>query len=298
MNTDTPKYKTRILKLFIIRVHPCSSVAKLIFGFFILYLWLLPAAVRAGDEQLLFLPDEPVFNRLIGDPREPQNALIADLSYPQFEGAIGPIVEFLQWRPADGSRWGWGIQGASFIELDSLGDFVYPERVSDWYLGMYFSEQSGDFSHRFEYIHVSSHLGDELFNTQPRIIYTRESFRWTSSWQPSDQFRLYAGVGYYPHIAPDEPRLFAHAGVELYAGYGPFLFGTVGRGYFTYDVKAKEEAGGVVNQNFEWGYQWKWRKETSQALRFALSYYNGNSEYGQFYLSNDNHWGIGVYFDP
>jgi hypothetical protein len=258
----------------------------------------LPFRLWAGEDQLLFLPPEPVFDKLIGDPREPQEALIANLSYPRYEAAIGPVVEFLQWRPSDGSRWGWGIMGASFIELDSLGHFIYPERVSDWYLGMYFSEASGDFAHRLEYTHVSSHLGDELFDSIPRIIYTRESFRWTTSWQPSEPFRLYLGAGYYPHIDPSEPPLFAHGGLELYSDYFGFLLGTVGRGYFTYDIKAKQEAGGVVNQNFQWGFQWKWKKETSQAVRVALSYFNGNSEYGQFYQSNDNHWGAGIYFDP
>jgi hypothetical protein len=268
----------------------CLGVFVLAFGF--------SGCLWAEGDELRFLPPEPVFGKLIGDPREPQNALIADLSYPRFEGAIGPVLELLQWRPVDGSRWGWGIQGASFIELDSLGNFVYPERVSDWYLGMYFSESSGFFSNRLDYTHVSSHLGDELFDEVPRIIYTRESFRWISSYEPGENFRLYAGAGYSPHIAPQEKAFFLHGGMELYTNYLDFIFGTVGRGYFTYDIKLKQEAGGVVNQNFQWGFQWKWKKETSQALRMALSYYNGNSEYGQFYQSQDNHWGVGIYFDP
>ena len=165
------------------------------FGCVSVFLWSLPLFVFGEGDELRFLPPEPVFHRLIGDPREPQNALIANLTYPQFEGAIGPVLEFLQWRPMDGSRWGWGIQGASFIELDSLGNFVYPERASDWYLGMYFSEASGDFSHRFEYTHISSHLGDELFYEVPRIIYSREFFRWTTSFQASESLRIYAGLG-------------------------------------------------------------------------------------------------------
>lgn len=258
----------------------------------------LPCGLWAGEDQLLFLPQEPVFNRLIGDPREPQNALIANLSYPRFEGAIGPTIEFLQWRPSDGSRWGWGLMGASFIELDSLGHFVYPERASDWYLGMYFSESAGDFSNRFEYTHVSSHLGDELFDVIPRIIYSREFFRWTVSYQPSETLRVYGGPGCYSHMAPAGRPLFAQAGAELYTSTFDFIAGTAARGYMTYNVKAEQDAGGVVDQNFQWGLQWKWKKETAPSLRFALPYYNGNSEYGQFYLSNDNHWGVGIYFDP
>ncbi len=269
-----------------------------VFTWVLLVLCFIPLLLFAAGDELRFLPPEPVFDRLIGDPREPQDALIADLTHAQFEGAVGPVLEFLQWRPVDGSRWGWGIQGASFIELDSLGDFVYPERVSDWYLGMYFSEAYGNFSHRFEYTHISSHLGDELFDEIPRIIYSREFFRWTTSFQPSESVRLYAGLACYSHMAPAGKPFFAQAGTELYTPYFNFIVGTVGRGYMTYDLKAEQDAGGVVNQNFQLGFQWKWKKETSQALRMAVSCYNGNSEYGQFYQTNDNHWGVGIYFDP
>ena len=185
-----------------------------------------------------------------------------------------------------------------FIQLESLGDAVFPERVSDWYLGMVFSESSGPFSNRLEYVHVSSHLGDSLFDSIPRIIYTRESFRFTTSFRPSDQWRFYLGAGYYPHLDPAEPRLFFHGGLEAYSRPFTFLAGTSGRGYFTYDLKIKQEAGGTVNQNFELGFQWKWKEENSQGIRMALLYYNGKNEYGQFYQENDNHWSLGIFFDP
>ncbi len=278
-----------------------KSRIKILLGF---SLWLCGFVlasvfpVRAEEDQLLFLPARPVFDRLIGDPREPQNGIIANLSYPRFEGDLGPTLEFLQWSPRDGSRWGWGLWGASFIELDSLGHFVYPERASDWYLGVYFSEKSGNFSNRLDYTHVSSHLGDELFFSVHRFIYTRESFRWITAYSPSEDLRLYAGAGYSPHVAPWEKPFFLHAGAELYTGYCQFLLGTVGRGYLTYDLKVKDEAGGTANQNFEVGFQWKGKKENAAAIRVALSYFNGNSEYGQFYLFGDNHWGAGIYFDP
>ena len=138
----------------------------------------------AQDAKLSFLPAETLFNNLIGDPREPQNSLIARLDQPEFEGSIGKFIELLQWTPGDQTQWGWGIEGDSFINLDSLGNDVYPERVNDWYLGTYFSEKTGDLSHRLEYLHVSSHLGDELFLDIPHIIYSRESFRYTLSYYP------------------------------------------------------------------------------------------------------------------
>lgn len=259
---------------------------------------LFPPVSLAGTGDWSFLPAEPLFEPLIGDLREPHEGLVAQTNQTRYEGAIGETIEILQWHPGDGTHWGWGISGASYIELDSVGNFVYPERISDWYLGTYFSQSSGALSHRLEYLHVSSHLGDELFSEVQRFVYTRESFRFTTSYEPDPSFRLYGGVGYYPHMAPEDNRFFAHAGTEIYSGFFPMPGGTSGRGYFTYDAKWKGEAGGVLDQTFEAGVQWKWKKDSHQAVRLAVLYYNGNSEYGQFYRQSDNHWGLGAFFDP
>ena len=277
--------------------------------------FLAPMALSAGEGGLLFLPNDLTFHPMIGDPREPHNSITLSGGANPYEGAIGSFIEILQWKPGDGSRWGWGILGAGYIALGSVHDLntypkrveddqgflifnSFPERVSDWYFGTYFSQSMGDFSHRFEYTHVSSHLGDELFDYVQRIIYTRESFRFTSSYQPAKEFRLYAGVGYYPHIAPAEKPFFMHAGTELFTPAFGFIAGTSARGYMTYDLKIKDEAGGVVNHAFQWGLEWKEREGAGHVLRFALEYFNGNSEYGQFYQQRDDHFGFGFYFDP
>src|SRR6185369_15720634 len=89
---------------------------------------------------------------------------------------------------------------------------IFPERVSDWYLGTYFSESLGNLSNRFEYIQVSSNLGDGGFKYIQGFVYVRQSFRFTTSFQPSEDFRLYAGVGYCPHVDPKEPPFFLHVG--------------------------------------------------------------------------------------
>ncbi len=304
---------TRILVLEFTLTHE-DLMKRVAYLLLIFFLAKFPEVIRAQENTWEFLPAVPVFEPLLGDPREGSNGVNLRTGKINFEGAVGSTLEFLQWRPDKVERWGWGIMGSGFVGLDSVnysdypnravtvnGNLVYdefPEMVNDWYFGMYFSESSGNFSNRLEYIHVSSHLGDELFDYVPRFIYTRESFRFTSSYQPSDQFRLYAGLGDYPHMAPDDKRLFVHAGTEIYTGFSTFVWATTGRGYFTYDVKVKQEAGGVVNQEFQLGFQWKWKRDSRAAIRSGILYYNGNSEYGQFYLQNDNHWGFFVYFDP
>ena len=202
------------------------AVKKACFIFFVFGLW--PAGLWAQEDRVLFLPSEAVFDRLIGDPREPQNYLAAELDKDRFDGSIAATLEFLQWIQKNNTRWGWGIEGDTFIQVESPGYgqysltdsnyyLVLPERVSDWYLGTYLSESSGDFSNRLEFLHVSSQLGDGFFKTIQGFPYTQESFRFTASYQPSDRFRLYAGVGCYTQTVPEVAPFFAHAGVELYS---------------------------------------------------------------------------------
>lgn len=255
-----------------------------------------PFAAQAQDS-LAFLPGTKVFAPLIADPREIHSSVSSNGAWDTFEGDIGDTIELLQWLPKDKTSWAWGIEAASDIQLNALGNGVFPERVSDWYLGTYFSESAGDVSHRLEYLHVSSHLGDSLFTVEPRIIFTRESFRWTTAWQVSPTFRVYGGLGYYPHMAPDDKRFYAHWGGEVYTDNWPVI-GILSRGYFGYDGKFLTEAGGVFDQNFQLGVQFRAHPDSTRSIRLAVSYYNGNSLFGQFYQRGDNHWEWGVYFDP
>jgi hypothetical protein len=160
------------------------------------------------------------------------------------------------------------------------------------------SESSGSFSNRLEFLHVSSQLGDGFFNSAQSVPYTQGSFRYTASYLVSDRIRLYAGGGVYTENVPGDPPFYIQMGTELYTSSFGLILGTMGRGYFTYDIQASQAFGGVLNQNFAAGFQWRRKKETHQAIRLALMYYNGNNDFGQFYRQNDNHWAIGLFFDP
>jgi hypothetical protein len=265
---------------------------------FLFYFLGLTRAVLA--DRWDFLPNEPLFNPLIGDLREPQYGIVARPDQNNYDGAIGQSIELIQWQSNETTKWAWGIEGECFLQLTSTGAATYPLVVSDWYLGTYFSEKSGNFTNRLEYLHVSSHLGDSLIYTVERIIYSRESLRLTTSYDFSNNFRLYGGPCYWTHLSPDsgDPRLFFHAGAEIYTDYFHLFAGTHARGYLTYDVKVLGEAGGVVDQTFELGLQWRWKKDSHQSIRMAAIFYSGNSEYGQFYQNPDQFWGLGIFFDP
>src|SRR5579872_5299997 len=102
-------------------------------------LFLFPLAAWAEENQWVFLPVRPLFQPLIGDPREPQTGVIAYTSQSQFEGAFGTTLELLRYSPPDKTQWGWGVLGSGFILLGVEG-VAFPLRANDWYAGMYLSE--------------------------------------------------------------------------------------------------------------------------------------------------------------
>lgn len=258
--------------------------------------FLCPFHVFAEEEKWVFLPGSSLFRPLIGDLREPLVGLIAYGNQNRFEGAIGGTIEFLRHEAADGAQWGWGILGSGFILLDQDGA-VFPMRDGDWHAGMYLSRSTGLLSHKLVYIHQSSHLGDSLEYDQEPSFFSRENFNITSSFQPDDSLRIYAGVGAWVNGAPFGRPFFASLGTELYTPAAD-LIGTTLRGYATCHLKWKDETGGILNKTFQLGAQWKLRKEETKAIRLALIYFDGYSEYGQFYTNRDEHWGFAVYFDP
>jgi Protein of unknown function (DUF1207) len=264
------------------------------FGFLAFLLLFRPFHPALAAEWT-FLPVTPLFRPLLGAPREPQTALLGYLGRSRYEGQVGAFMELLRYDPPDGTRWAWGILGAGFILLDEQGA-VFPMRAGDWEAGMYLSEASGAFSHRLEFVHRSAHLGDSLQGQRQPFFYSRENFNYTLSLRPTGTLRFYAGLGAWENMAPQGKAFFASLGGECYS---PALhpMGTFLRGYFTCDLQWEDEAGGVLNRTLEWGLQWKQAPEESRALRLALVYYDGNSQYGQFYLEPDEHWALGLFFD-
>jgi hypothetical protein len=248
------------------------------------------------EEKWIFLPGSPLFKSLIGDPRERLTSLIAYTNESRFEGSVGATAEFFRYIPPDEVQWACGIFGSGTILMDENGA-AFPMRAGDWYAGLYLSESSGPFSNRVEFEHISSHLGDSLQGTLGVPIYNGENFNFTHSFEPWEELRFAAEVGYWVSGLPEYKNFFGALEVEVYSP-AIDLLGTFLRGYTTAHFKWKDEGGGVFDKSFQLGIQWKFKKDEARDLRLALIYYDGNSQFGQFYMNRDEHMGIGVYFDP
>ena len=249
----------------------------------------------AWAEEWVFLPPSALFQTLIGDPREPYTGITAYLNQTRYEGAVGETFDFLRYSPptrpnGDGVFSGKGTScWMRMAPLSPCGRATgTPECISRRHPALF--PPPGIRAPKRP-------LGDSLQEVQAPIFFSRENFNLTSSFQPFNELRLYARIGDWENIYPrgNDP-FFCSAGTEIYSLPTDFA-GTYLRAYFTADFQWKGETQSL-NKNFELGVQWKFKKEESRDVRLALLYYNGLSDFGQFYQNPDEHWGIGLYFDP
>jgi hypothetical protein len=280
----------RLLLLFIL----CVSVSPL---------W-------AGPADWSFLPSSTVFKPLIGDPREPLTGVIPYLDQLCYEGQVGGTLEMVRYSPSDDTQYAWGLFASAYILLGEDGA-TFPMLDGDFYIGTYFSGSFGDFSIRLEALHESTHLGDSFQTIQngtlqsfqtplfynPTVTYTRENANVTFSFQPTDSFRLYAGAGCWdlPLIEGVSDPIFASFGTEVYSPFWS-IDNSAMRGYLTGSLQWKGDQN-VLETEVQLGLQWKTSKSSNRAIRMAILYYTGDSQFGQFYNVPDSHWGLATFFD-
>lgn len=273
------------------------------FLFLCLFLFGMGTAPLLAESDWSFLPAGTVFKPLIGEPREPIMGLIAHLEQQRYEGQIGISIELVRYSPADDDQIAWGLFALGNILLDQDGA-TFPMLDGDFYIGTYFSGSFGIFSARLEALHESTHLGDSFEGTSQvplyynqTVTYTRENVNGTVSLQPLDEFRLYAGAGIWDlslYEGVSNP-MFASFGTELYSPSWSIDRSSM-RLYATGSLQWVGDES-VWDKEIQLGVQWKGSKDSSRDIRFAVIYYNGNSQFGQFYNVPDEHWALATFFD-
>jgi hypothetical protein len=291
-----------------------NSFSKInrLFPFFILCLGT--AQLWAGPADWSFLPASTVFKPLIGDPREPLTGIVAYLNQVNYEGQIGDTLELVRYSPQDDTQYGWGLFALGDILLGEDGA-TFPMLDGDFYIGTYFSGSFGDFSVRLEALHESTHLGDSYQTTVNGTLqssqiplyfsnggpvtatYTRENGNATLSFQPSEFLRVYGGAGIWdePLINNNSDPIFASFGAEIYSPYWSIDHSAM-RSYLTGSLQWKGDQS-VWDLEVQLGLQWKAFKSSDRALRIAILFYTGDSQFGQFYNLPDTHLALATFFD-
>jgi hypothetical protein len=239
---------------------------KTIHTFYILPLFLLSAVVSAGDESRWF-PTEHLYPTYLADPY----ALGSHIQLRSYDESTIPETGSLRWdlmagaplilyekKNTDNPRYGWQL-----IFLGGLrGQFDHENSQDNVAWEGIFGLQAvfryhNDFAWHFGTKHYSSHVGDEYIERTGR---TRIGYT---------REELRAGLAWRFN--------------EYSTLYSDAL-----------DISAYEEDDWDRNITFQTGFDLPVQE---RRWRFGLEYYDGRSQYGEFFQNKDRYASIGVWMD-
>ena len=254
----------------------------------------------AATQQRLFRP-------LLADPTEARLAVITNLNN-RLNGNIGASWEAADytWDAAGLLRFRTGIHAGVFSKLRWSGT-TFPLETADYLVGFH-ADLGNDgmtgndgLTGRFEYAHVSAHLGDGYDGPERAFTYSREYFTLYGSYVREahrgtliGSVRVYGSFRWSNHAIPDVRRWRVQGGAELVSG--PLAgTGRATRAYLAGDLRVFRDGDVAINPTVQAGLLF--HNEANRGLRVALVYHGGRSEHGQFHHQEDNYGGIGLFFD-
>ncbi|MGH7740188.1 MAG: DUF1207 domain-containing protein [bacterium] len=258
----------------------------------------VPTRAQPETSPSKFFSQNQVFSPLIGDPEMPVIGLTT-YSRGAYEVSLGLSKDLLAFRSNDSMLWAWGaFAGAKFLEQGDWFSFSGSQQAVDWQAGTYLSEITGRFSHKLQWTHTISYLGDGLQDGRSPITYTRDRVSLTSSFDPWDGIRFYGGLGlklWWDDLRLGGSQSSLMFGLELHHPLAQTKNISL-EGYATYQWEYKDDGPGFIDQEAQIGIRWK-NMTTSPNVRLALLYYNGHSLFGQFWMEKDEHLALGLYLD-
>lgn len=213
-----------------------------------------------------------------------------------WDASLGGRVGLLRFGTGD-SFWpeGWQLdfEGAAFprlsLELDR--ELV----ATDYRVGVPLTSRQGPWEAKIAYYHLSSHLGDEYKLRYPsinRINYVRDCIVLGLALRPGPAVRLYAEAGWAFNIdggsKPWEFQFGIDASPEEPTGF-------LGAPFFAVNGRIREEVDYGGNVTVQTG--WAWRGQGGQLMRLGMQYFNGMSDYYQFFTDHEEQIGIGLWYD-
>ncbi len=256
-------------------------------------------AYSAGGWRWEFLPSGLMYRSYLAGGREPRFASQWVLGEDQgwlWDVTLGGRVGILRYGTQDAlwpEGWQLDIEGAAFprLDLERGRDMV----ASDFRFGIPLTLRQGRWEGKLSYYHLSSHLADEFIAAFPgatRINYVRDAVELGIAFRPTVDWRLYTEAEYaFDTDGGSEPWEFQF-GVEYSPLHTPGCFGAP---FLAVDGRIRQEVdfgGGLTVQS---GLQWRGR--TGQLFRVGAHYFNGKTDQAQFFGTDEELLGLGVWYD-
>jgi hypothetical protein len=247
------------------------------------------------------LPEGPLFEPLIADPRWPHFSL----AYQRYLGdsslrnvgaiSLGETVPLVRYDDVPRGQWELGLQAGIFAIFDLDGESTDLVNA-DYMVGLPLTYRRGDLTVQARVYHQSSHLGDEfLLGTKvDRVNLNYEAVSLLTSYDVGKAVRVYGGFGYlFRRDPPDLEPWSTQLGLELRSPW-TFLGGTL-RPIAGIDVKNWEHNDWDTDLSVRAGLQLE-NPLFGRKLQLLLEYFRGHSPDGQFYTDEIEYIALGLHF--
>lgn len=258
----------------------------------------MPAgSASLSDDVGLFANGKEVFRPLLADPREIQLALrmVTPVGHKNLgEIAAGDYFGLYRWAlPWQDSYIQWSVAGGIFARFDLVAK-EKDLQVLDFSANMPVDMRIGRWSLRMLPYHQSSHLGDDYIKRTGTSggKYTFDSYRTLVAFDPTSQWRLYAGHNYIMrNISVGHGRSMLQAGLEWTSHW---LAKGHTQWFWANDFQSWQRNDWNPIFNTQLGFRLAKSPEARQRLAIFSEYGSGRLSYGQFYQVKESHWVLGL----
>ncbi len=254
----------------------------------------------------VWMPQQTVlFAPLIADPRQVMyssdyrfhdTALGSKITGVAF-GDVFPVFRWLNVGPYNGD-FEISVEGGLWAVF-SLSENSSALLNSDFYIGFPFTYAYGKWAHRLRLSHLSSHLGDEYIKLNPTVVrknLSYESIDVATSFQVTDSFRVYGGIGGYILSDKEYPmkQLFINYGAEArLLGTKDFPNRLYMQPFFAMNFSNSQFRKWDFDQNYLIGLEWSKLRGIGRKVRVFIKVHDGFSEEGQFQNLRSRYLGVG-----
>ncbi len=253
----------------------------------------------------IWLPeDPPIFRPFAADPRQLTYSVgrrYNDAVFPKTTVPVSFWDTFPIYRRFN--VWPWG--GMLQMELDGAlwaifapDSFSAPLINADYYVGLPITYAWCNWSIRFRFFHISSHIGDEYLLLHPdfdRRNPSSETIDLFISHDLTDEIRYYGGLGWVVNCDESFPvkRFLAEAGVELripILGFCDRHHNICGRPIYAMHFRYKPDFSKHIDATYILGYEFGKCCGSRKRWRTVFEYHDGYSVEGQFSKEPTNYF--------
>lgn len=287
------------------RVERRRSTRRAVLVLFFAALLSTPSTAETKDFVYgVFPPSDEIFRRVPADPRQAQTSVRYYRSAGENMGdvALGNTWGLMRWsKPGDRASWTYqlsaeGMGYSRFLLSGGINEF----QAIDFFLNIPLEVRRGRYSSRTTLFHESAHLGDDYIRrTGDRgFRYSVEGLGHLASLSPRPHLRVYGGGSVLLHQIPAGQDGTLQTGVELRTSD------------LHWNWLPDHECWIFLAQDFQWKGRADWRTNSKtvlgmrvgaervvRAFRMHIGYFEGRSEFGQFFNIPEHFFDLGITFD-